>query len=278
MSLSVELVLVWVAVGLYLVAGLASCVSVLWRRPGAARLAAWALAAALLVHAVPIAGRWARVGHGPYYSAYEVLSSSVWVGAAVLLGVAARFPAARAAIGPDVGISVLLMGWAILSSPEVRPLPATFKGVWLVIHIAFAKLAYGSILVATGIAAVRLWRGSAPPEVGDWQGQLAGAPPALDDLAARLVAFGFVALSFMIAAGSLWAHNAWGRYWSWDPTETWSLVTWIAYGLFLHLRMARRLSARGADVAVLALMVVSILAFFFVVRLLPTVHTEFMVK
>lgn len=272
-----ELLLLWIVVGLYIVGALAAFVGLVWRSEKALRIATPVAAIGLAVHTVPLLLRWVRIGHGPYINAYEVLSASVWVGVAFLVVLIVRLPWLRVAAGPVLGLSVILLGWGVMSSPEVQPLPPTFKGVWLVVHILFAKLAYGSIVVATGVAVaylVRSRRARAAP--GD--DSIPASPSSLDDLAYRLVAFGFISLTFMIAAGSIWAHDAWGRFWSWDPLETWSLATWVAYGLFLHARLAYRVKGRISAYAILALMVVSVLAFFVSALVLPTVHTEFMVR
>ena len=77
------------------------------------------------------------------------------------------------------------------------------------------------------------------------------APPLLDDLMYRFVVFGFVAHVMMISSGAIWARDLWGNYWSWDPVETWSLLSGLLYGLWIHLRLALRW--RGARMAWLAI-------------------------
>ena len=79
-------------------------------------------------------------------------------------------------------------------------------------------------------------------------GRLAGLPPdgRLDDLAYRFMALGLVFQSLMLVSGAIWAQDAWGRYWAWDPLETWSFVTWLLLAFALHLRLTLRASAPAA--------------------------------
>lgn len=271
----VEIGVSWAAVAVYAAGCVLGVAGLVFRKR---RWLAWVgpvAVAGLAVQAVPIALRWARVGHGPYVNALEVLQASVFTGL-VFYSVLHRIrPQVRDASGLVLGLSVILLGWGLMSSPEVQPLPPTFRGPWLVVHIAFAKLAYGSILGASALAASHLIRTRSRPEPGSVGAQAAAR---LDDLSFRLVAFGFVFIAFMIAAGAIWARDAWGAYWSWDPLETWSLATWVLYGLFLHVRVTWKLRDRTSAAAILALLAASIAAFFLVSGLTRTVHTEFMVR
>ena len=274
--MQLEIGLTWVAVACYLLGCLLGWLGLVWRSDRLLRWVLPPLALGLVVHTLPIVLRWVRIEHGPYINAYEVLSASVWTGALLLLIMLVKRPGLRAMAGPVLGLSIVLLGWGVMSNPEVQPLPATFRGPWLLIHILFAKLAYGSILIANGVAVLFLVRekraGSEPS--AEHRASLKG----LDRLAARLVAFGFIATTFMITAGSIWARNAWGRYWNWDPLETWSLVTWLAFGLFLHARLAFKVRGRLSAWAVLGLLLLCLLSFFLIAIVVPTVHNEFMVR
>jgi ABC-type transport system involved in cytochrome c biogenesis permease subunit len=149
-----------------------------------------------------------------------------------------------------------------------RALEPPFRSGWLAVHVTFAWLAFGSYLVASALALQYLWvtRRAAAVPVPDRRA-------VLDELAARLIAFGFVADSVMIASGAIWAHGLWGRYWGWDPIETWSLVSWLIYGVNLHLRFTLGWSGRRAA-AVAALSVVGIVVTFFGIGVVSNVHTQ----
>ena len=235
-------------------------------------------AAGLAPHAASLALRWVEVGHGPYINRYEVFSSDTFVAVALFVLVQRTWPVVRWA-GPLVtGAAFLLMGFALMSSRGAVPLPPSLQSYWLVLHVAFAKLSFGSYLLAAGLAATYLLkerRGEATS--GGFWGKVP-APALLDDWSYRFVALGFVFTGVMIAAGSIWAERAWGRYWGWDPVEVWSLVVWLAFGLYLHLRITYRWKGRRAAVTALACLLVAVLGFFVMPTLLASLHGEYLVK
>jgi cytochrome c-type biogenesis protein CcsB len=94
----------------------------------------------------------------------------------------------------------------------------------------------------------------------------------LDDLHHRLVMFGFLFLSAGIITGAVWAHSAWGRYWGWDPKETWSLITWFIYATLLHAKLMR--GWHGRRIAFLSILgFFAVLFTYFGVNLLPGLHS-----
>jgi cytochrome c-type biogenesis protein CcsB len=95
---------------------------------------------------------------------------------------------------------------------------------------------------------------------------------AIDELLYHNVVFGFILLTMGIVTGSVWAHHAWGSYWSWDPKETWSLVTWLIYAVLLHTRLVR--GWRGGKIAVLCILgFAAVLFTYFGVNYLPGLHS-----
>jgi cytochrome c-type biogenesis protein CcsB len=97
-------------------------------------------------------------------------------------------------------------------------------------------------------------------------------PAILDELGYQMTLFGFLFLSIGIISGAVWANSAWGRYWGWDPKETWSLITWFIYATLLHARMMR--GWRGKRIAYLSLVgFAAVLFTYFGVNLLPGLHS-----
>ena len=143
-------------------------------------------------------------------------------------------------LGLFVSISVLLtLGTAItLLYRNSAPLVPALKSTWLVIHVIAAIISGGVFLLANVIAASYLYlesmekRGSRKP----WAMRLPDLE-TLDQLSYRLVAFVFPLWTFAVIAGAIWAESAWGRYWGWDPKETWAFITWVAYAAYLHARV-----------------------------------------
>ncbi len=137
--------------------------------------------------------------------------------------------------------SLLTLGTAVtLLYVPSAPLVPALKSPWLVIHVAAAIISGGVFLLANCIAAAYLIleqiekkRAGARPE---WAVRLPKLE-TLDQLSYRLVALVFPLWTFAIIAGAIWAEAAWGRYWGWDPKETWSFITWVGYAAYLHARV-----------------------------------------
>lgn len=212
---------------------------------------------AFALHTVLVAWRWFATGHVPTIGNFENALAGSWFIVAMTLwaGRRQRFPLLAAAALP---LALLILGVGGLSDPSPSPLVASLNSFWLYIHIFFAWLAYGGYTVACGAAVlylVRARRGADAAELG-----------RLDELMFRSTAFGFVTDAVMIAAGSIWAKDLWGSFWSWDPVETWSLLSWLVYGLALHLRTT--LGWRGRRLSwVLVLAIVTVLISFWGVNL-----------
>jgi cytochrome c-type biogenesis protein CcsB len=143
-------------------------------------------------------------------------------------------------LGLLVSIAVLLtLGTAIavLYRPSAPLVPA-LKSTWLVIHVSTAIISGGVFLLANVIAGAYLYLDSmerkGPRTV--WAQRLPSLE-VLDQLSYRLVAFVFPLWTFSVIAGAIWAESAWGRYWGWDPKETWAFITWVAYAAYLHARV-----------------------------------------
>ena len=143
-------------------------------------------------------------------------------------------------LGLPVAISVLLtLGTAItvLYVPSAPLVPA-LKSAWLVIHVSAAIISGGVFLLANCIAATYLILDRYEENGGrpSWALKLPTLE-VLDQLTYRLVALVFPLWTFSVIAGAIWAEAAWGRYWGWDPKETWAFITWVAYAAYLHARV-----------------------------------------
>lgn len=308
--LRTEISLTWIAVTLYVICGFLATVGLVFKKEKALRISTHFAWAGLIVHAVPIIMRWVTANHGPYYRIHEVVGSDVWIGVLFFLILTWRYKNLKVIGAFVMPVAFSLLAWATLSDPLIRPLPPTFKSEWLILHIVFAKLSIGSILVAFGLAILYLIKerhqkkselpaavtaGVNPtpavaatdstPRAKPVTAENDGGVPAnasfydrfpplerLDDLAYRFVAFGFIFLGVMIVAGSIWAQQAWGRYWSWDPVETWSLVCWFLYGLFLHLRITFKFKGRRSAYLIIGVLVVSLIYHFGTTFITTTIH------
>jgi cytochrome c-type biogenesis protein CcsB len=168
-------------------------------------------------------------------------------------------------LGLPISIFVLLvLGTAItvLYRPSAPLVPA-LKSTWLVIHVSAAIISGGVFFLANVISAMYLWLDSLERRGGrnPWAKRLPDLD-TLDQLAYRLVAFVFPLWTFAVIAGAIWAEHAWGRYWGWDPKETWAFITWVAYAAYLHARVT--VGWRGRKAAWLCLLAGSTFIFNYV--------------
>lgn len=202
----------------------------------------------LLVHIAGIVSRWVVVGHGPMLTKYENLSSYAAASAALALYLLMRRVTLRQICLVLYPVAFMLLGVGVYTGPEVVNLPPTFSGIWLVLHVTFYFFAFASALTAVGASALLMLGARARPEVA----RRFGDGQELDVAAYRYAGLAFTFWGIGMLTGSIWAYNAWGRYWGWDPVETWSLATWLIFGIYLHLR---RFFAWGGTRAAWLLMV-----------------------
>lgn len=210
------------------------------------------LGVALVLHTVSITHRWIRLEHGPYVDLFEILSSNVWSLHLIVLLVALAVPAVRSGLSATLPILAILTLWLLATPAKDTTAPVTYDTFWLPVHMVLGKIFLGLTVVALGLAVLILARRVGLP--------LGHAPDddALDSNAYRFMLAAVVFQSLMLIAGAGWARDAWGRYWAWDPLESWSFLTWLAMLAYLHLRPIRR---EGLSVNALMIVGVYVLAF-----------------
>lgn len=233
------------------IAYLAACALAL--RPAYFRFTASALIVGIVAFCIAIAARWLHYGQGPFLTLYEVLLSNCFslglVSAVILL----CSQNSRAAVFPSTVVLSLLAVWLLLTDDRSVPLPPTFANYWLWVHVLFGKFFLGFLLMGAGLAIVQLASLAALDLKETNQGER---------LLWQFLGWAFVCHSGMLVAGSAWAHEAWGRFWAWDPLEVWSLLTWLLLGVLLHLRITVRLPPYLGWSGVLLVFAVAFLTFF----------------
>lgn len=157
-----------------------------------------------------------------------------------------------------------------LTAPQtaIAPLVPALKSNWLLFHVITCFLAYAAFAVAAALAVMILIR--RPQTVG---GGASGSAPRFDLTMYRVVLFGFLLLTIGIILGAVWANESWGSYWSWDPKETWSLITWFVFATYLHARRSRGWTGRPAAVLVLAGFAVTLFCYLGVNLVLSGLHS-----
>lgn len=224
-------------------------------------------------HTAAIGLRWVEsyqmgIGHAPLSNLYESLVFFAWTMALALIAVRLKF---RADVVVLLGLPLvfLTMAYTFLQDHTIKPLIPALQSNWLVAHVITCFLGYAGFAVSF-VAAVLLLvaRGSKFLEKHLPRAQL------LDEIVYRSVLVGFPLLTVGIITGAAWADFAWGSYWSWDPKETWSLVTWLVYSAFLHARLARGWKGtRAASLSVIGF--AAVLFTYFGVNYLPGLHSYF---
>jgi ABC-type transport system involved in cytochrome c biogenesis permease subunit len=220
------------------------------------------------LQSIGIALRWiesyrAGIGHAPLSNFYESLVFFSW--AVVLLSLV-FLKGGQGTLGRVfvTALAFLLMAYASFSpgvDSRIQPLIPALKSNWLIVHVITCFLGYAAFFMASVMGIILLVKGESAEEAG-----------MLGDMLYRSTATGFILFTFGIVTGSVWAYAAWGRYWGWDPKETWALITWLIYSAVLHVRIReRRVSTKVAAMTLIGL--ASVLFTYFGVNYLPGLHS-----
>jgi cytochrome c-type biogenesis protein CcsB len=202
-------------------------------------------------------------GHIPLSNQFEsmVFFALVTVLVYLVLEFKYKIKTMGAFVTPVASIMLAMTTISSAFSNEIQPLVPALQSNWLTYHVITCFLGYASFAVAFGVSLMMLLTLWNQDHAGD-QGifvRIFPRPDVLEDINYKAIAVGFPMLTLGIITGAVWANYAWGSYWSWDPKETWSLITWFIYAAFLHARFTH--GWRGKKAAVLS--VVGFLAVLF---------------
>ena len=225
------------------------------RRSRAARVAVVLTLLGWATHVGSVVTRGFAAGRVPWGNMYEFSSAAALVAVTAFL-VLLRRRRVDATVGAFVMVPVTLylgLAGTVLYTPA-GPLVPALDSYWIKIHVAAAVMASGAFLLAGVIALLFLLRDRSDQMVAAGRtpqfplslGRSLPAAPSLDRAAYAVIAFAFPVWTFAIIAGAIWAEAAWGRYWGWDPKETWSFITWVLYAGYLHARATAGWKGRRA--------------------------------
>ena len=261
----------WLAVILYVAATIANATAVIFKREKMELRSYWLALTGLALHSCIIALWWIEVGHGPYMAPSEVLSSDAWMIMSCYFIFARVYPRIKPTSILTFPSTFLLLALSLFYNPGIRTLPATFRSVWLVIHIGLYKIALATLVISFACALFYLlkkWRDSG------WLLRLP-ALETLDVYSYRFAGFGFIFWTIGMLAGSIWAYQSWGRFWGWDPTETWSLITCLMFAAYLHLRRFFGWKGTSAAWFFIACFIISLVTLFGMATLSGSIHSEY---
>jgi len=234
-----------------------------------------------------LVGRAQAAGHWPLSTSYEFALVFAWATVGLYLLLEWRMGTRRAGAPAMVGaLLALLYAWRGTSplARAVHPLPPALQSIWFPVHAGVAALSYGAFTVAAAVG-VGEWANqrmiesanermdeSANGRMGEWANQQTGGRENSDRerkdrnglvrMGYQAVRVGYALLSLSILTGAIWAQEAWGTFWSWDLKESWALITWLWYTLWLHLRLRR--GWRGKRLSFLSVVGLGLIWFTFI--------------
>ena len=242
------------------------------------------VASANLLLTAQLVLRWWQSGHFPISNLYESLCFLAWACTLTQLLVERnwRSPIVAAAATP-MGLGCIAFASFALpdSLQSAAPLVPALRSSWLVMHVSVIMVSYAALLVGSllSLAVLLTDRGEAlqlrsssigsggfrqalatgDADVLELRSVQLSTGEQLDSLSYRTITVGFMLLTVGIISGAVWANEAWGSYWSWDPKETWALICWLVYAAYLHTRLSRGWQGRRpAMVAVVGLVVIAV--------------------
>jgi cytochrome c-type biogenesis protein CcsB len=215
----------------------------MWEAGPWVRVAVSLSALGMLAHVIAIVTRGLAVHRAPWGNMYEFVTALTCVAALFFGYIVVRYRAWALGVFVMGTITISLgLAEALINTPA-GPLVPALQSYWLSIHVTAMTLATGIFFVAAMLGIMylvgqhyqkRVAAGKA--EGGNGLMARIPSPEQLDKLTYRTVVFGFPIWTFGVIAGAIWADQAWGRYWGWDPVETWAFVTWVIYAAYLHAR------------------------------------------
>ncbi len=242
------------------------------------RIATWVTLFGVLGNTIGLGFRWVEsyklgFGHAPLSNMYESLVVFALIIAIIYLVLEGKYKL-RVIGAFSAPLAFLAMAYASFNpniGQNIQPLMPALKSNWLIAHVLACFLGYAAFAIAFGISLMYMIKAK---DGGESQGLLARFPEndMLDELTHQTIMFGFLFLSIGIITGAVWANSAWGRYWGWDPKETWSLITWFVYATLLHARLMR--GWEGKRIAFLSIVgFIAVMFTYFGVNYLPGLHS-----
>lgn len=256
----------------YFISALSYLAFLFSRKERAAAFGLGAAFAGLALHTLALVLRTAQSGHAPFTNMYESLSFLAWSSALAFIIVERKYRLRRP--GAYVLLIVIAL-MALASSPlmpkEAAPLVPALQSYWLWLHVSVTLLgeAFFAIAFVTSIMyliARRRERKGRP--------DAALTAERLDSISYRTVAIGFPLFTLGgLVFGMVWAYKAWGSYWSWDPKEVWSLITWFVFALYLHTRIVMGWKGRRSAIIAIIGFLAALFTYFGVNYLLSGLHS-----
>ena len=268
-----------IAMGIYLICFLGYLIFATTQHRGIGSLAAAGLCIGLVLHSVGLVLRWMEThqtgyGYVPLSNMYESLIFFSWT--IVLIYLILELKYRQKIIGvfvtPFAFLAIALTSIIPGVDARITPLVPALQSNWLAIHVITCFFGYAAFAVSFGISILYLIRDRKEEAAAGLSKRLPSTS-ILDEVNYKSIVIGFPMLTLGIVTGAAWANYAWGTYWSWDPKETWSLITWFVYAAFLHARFTRDWRGRKAAILSIVGFVAVLFTYFGVNYLLAGLHS-----
>ncbi|MBN1365036.1 MAG: c-type cytochrome biogenesis protein CcsB [Syntrophaceae bacterium] len=226
---------------IYFLSSFIFLISVVFHKVTVEKIATGIAFGGLMLHSLALIIRWVHsyqlgIGHAPLSNFYESLVFFSWSIVFIFLIIRKKYKNNLISM-LSVFFAFLILAYVSLSGTidcQIQPLIPALQSNWLISHVISSFLAYGCFAIAFGLSILYLLKKLTNKNIV----KLLPDTTFLDEVTYKIISIGFVLLTLGIITGAAWADRAWGRYWGWDPKETWSLITWFIYGAFLHARLA----------------------------------------
>ena len=257
--------LFFAVLGLYFAAVVLQFSAAAFKKEKLAGVAWPVFVAAFALHTLFLVLRGAIARRLPMSNQFEFANAFAWGIALLLIVLRVKVKAGWLSVAA-MPAALLILSYAALQPREITELMPALRSAWFGIHIGSAVFAYSAFVLA-GCVSLRYLRMKKQGTADELKLQ------QMDYLSYRLIGFGFLFLTVVILSGAIWAEQAWSAFWTWDPKETWALITWIIYALYLHLRLRRKKDAVFLAWYLIIAVPVVLFTFAGVNTLLPGLHS-----
>ena len=257
-------VLFFASLTLYFIAVVLEFGGAVFKKTGVKKWAWWFLLAGAACNTAYLVARSIAAGRLPLANQFEFATSFAWGIAVMLIVLRAKYRAEWIFIAA-IPMTFLILSYAALQPKEITELMPALRSMWFGLHIGSAVFSYAAFVLAGcgGLRYILLKKR---------EGQNTRLAQT-DYLCYRLVALGFLLLTVVILSGAIWAEQAWSAFWTWDPKETWALITWILYAIYLHLWIRKKNGGLAMAWFVVVAVPVVLFTFIGVNTLLPGLHS-----
>lgn len=270
-----EYIFFWIAVALYGVSTFSYLFGLIAKYEKLFVAGLYSALAGFIPHTITIALRWMEGGIEPFITISESITFGIFTTVLIFLVFQFSIRKVRPLGVLVMPVSFVLMGWAgTLMKDVATQLAPALQSWWLWVHIIGATTGFGSVLMAAGLGLLYLLKEKKSGGIYEKLPELQD----IDSLSYRFVAGGFIMYGLMIISGAYWSNTVKGSYWAWDPVEVWSLISWLIYGIYLHLRITFGWRGRKLAMYSLIALVVMIVSYWGIPFGVETFHSGFRIE